>query len=395
MPKIPVDSLLKPVSGDKPCGPPLDDDIALSNLWREIETDAKGKPEQQFGDTIVEAKPPEWKQVHGKCLDLLGSCRHLGPAVYLTAAATDLDGIPGFRDGLKLIHGFVETFWTDLHPLPDPDEPEDFYERVGIFEMMTLEYMQTPSDTLRFVERVRKSPLAQSRQTGRITHADILAFRNGSDGAPTRDLIVAAFADTDPAFLESVLSAATEAASLIRSLQEHAAGLMKGDAPSFTNLRKEIDAMVAAIGEFTAPAAAAPAPGPAQEGEAAASGTAASAPAYAATAVAGVPGTIQSRADVVRTLNTIISYYRNNEPASPVPLLLERAKKLVNNDFLGIIRNFRPDLERDFLAILGVSEYEEGSIEERSYQPPPPVAPPVNREPEPPQRDDPWANVKI
>ncbi|HSH10098.1 MAG TPA: type VI secretion system ImpA family N-terminal domain-containing protein, partial [Oceanipulchritudo sp.] len=331
---------------------------------------------------------------HGNCLQLLESCRHLGPAVYLTAAALDSDGLTGFRDGLKLIHGFVESFWPTLHPLPDPDDPEDFYERVGIFEMMTLDYMETPSDTLRFVEKVRKSPLAQARQTGRVSYADILGQRSGTPGSPTRELIMATFADSDPAFIESIQSAAAESAELIASLQTQANELMGRDAPSFAHLRKEIDGIVAAITEFTAPGAAQE---PAQQtgDDGAPAGSASPAQGGGAPGAPVAPGSVQSRSDVIRTLNIIISYYRSNEPASPVPLLLERAKKLVNNDFLGIIRNFRPDLERDFLAILGVSDYEEGTSDERSYQPPPPVPQFSRPEPEPPEAEDPWANVKI
>jgi type VI secretion system protein ImpA len=401
MASIPIDKLLQPVSAEQPCGVPLDDDMELGNLWREIETEAKGKPEQQFGDTIIEAKPGDWKQIQGNCLQLLERSRHLGPAVYLTAAALEMNGIPGLRDGLKLIHGLVEGFWTSLHPLPDPDEPEDFYERQGILEMMTMDYLETPADTLRFVERVRKAPLAQSRQAGRVAYADILAFRTAAAAAPTRELIGAAFADTSPELLESVQTAASESAELIKSLQQRLNEGMGRDAPNFSSLIREIDGVVDAIAEFTGAAEPADAAESAADGSSAGPATggaaAQAAPSAAAAAAPYTPGVIQSRNDAIRAINSIIAYYRANEPASPVPLLLERAKKLVNNDFLGIIRNFRPDLERDFLAILGVADYEEGGMEDRPQVPPapPPQAP---RPPAPaPQAeaDDPWKNVKI
>ena len=152
----------------------------------------------------------------------------------------------------------------------------------------------------------------------------------------------------------------------------------------------------AAIAEFTGAAAPDDASA-ADSGSAGPAATGAAAQAAPSAAAPYTPGVVQSRNDAIRAINSIISYYRANEPASPVPLLLERAKKLVNNDFLGIIRNFRPDLERDFLAILGVADYEEGGMEDRPQVPPAPL-PQAPRPPAPPpqaEADDPWKNVKI
>ena len=56
-----------------------------------------------------------------------------------------------------------------------------------------------------------------------------------------------------------------------------------------------------------------------------------------------VPGQISSRADVIRSLDAAIAYFRNEEPSSPVPLLLQRAKRLTAMDFLEIIRDMAPE----------------------------------------------------
>jgi len=57
---------------------------------------------------------------------------------------------------------------------------------------------------------------------------------------------------------------------------------------------------------------------------------------------AGV-GEIRSREDVVRVLDRLSEYFRKNEPSSPVPLLLQRAKRLVSKDFMEILRDLTPD----------------------------------------------------
>jgi type VI secretion system protein ImpA len=42
-------------------------------------------------------------------------------------------------------------------------------------------------------------------------------------------------------------------------------------------------------------------------------------------------------------LDRIMDYYRRYEPSSPLPLVLERAKRLVGADFLTIVRDLAPE----------------------------------------------------
>jgi type VI secretion system protein ImpA len=53
-------------------------------------------------------------------------------------------------------------------------------------------------------------------------------------------------------------------------------------------------------------------------------------------------GQILSRADVIRAIDGICDYYQRIEPSSPVPMLLLRAKRLVDKDFMSIIRDLTP-----------------------------------------------------
>ena len=54
-------------------------------------------------------------------------------------------------------------------------------------------------------------------------------------------------------------------------------------------------------------------------------------------------GEIASREDVVRAIDAICRYYARQEPSSPVPLLLKRARGLVDKDFLDIIKDLAAD----------------------------------------------------
>jgi type VI secretion system protein ImpA len=51
-----------------------------------------------------------------------------------------------------------------------------------------------------------------------------------------------------------------------------------------------------------------------------------------------------SRADAVSLLEQVSAFYRRAEPSSPIPLLTERARGLIERDFLTILKDVLPDL---------------------------------------------------
>ena len=67
----------------------------------------------------------------------------------------------------------------------------------------------------------------------------------------------------------------------------------------------------------------------------------------------GVSGTIQTRADVVKALGLICNYYSKNEPSSPVPLILQRAQRLVDKDFMAIMTDLTPESLTQLRVITG------------------------------------------
>jgi type VI secretion system protein ImpA len=58
---------------------------------------------------------------------------------------------------------------------------------------------------------------------------------------------------------------------------------------------------------------------------------------------AALSGEIMSRDDVVRALDKICDYYARHEPSSPLPLLLQRCKRLATMSFIEIVKEMVPD----------------------------------------------------
>jgi type VI secretion system protein ImpA len=64
-------------------------------------------------------------------------------------------------------------------------------------------------------------------------------------------------------------------------------------------------------------------------------------------------GEIQSRSDVIRVLDQICDYYRSAEPGSPVPLLIRRAQRLVDKDFMSLMEDLVPESLGPLASITG------------------------------------------
>ena len=71
---------------------------------------------------------------------------------------------------------------------------------------------------------------------------------------------------------------------------------------------------------------------------------------------AGVPGTVRSRSEVVAAIDAIVRYYTQNEPTSPVPLMLKRVRGWVNKDFLAVMQDLYPAASEELTRLLAASE---------------------------------------
>ena len=67
-------------------------------------------------------------------------------------------------------------------------------------------------------------------------------------------------------------------------------------------------------------------------------------------------GAIRSRQDAIRALDAAAEFFRRNEPSSPVPMFVERAKRLVAKDFLEVLADIAPEALPQARAAGGIRE---------------------------------------
>jgi type VI secretion system protein ImpA len=350
---IDLSKYLEPVPGDDPAG----EDLAASGALFELDRMILGKPETQFSP----AEEADWRAVRERCEDLLGKSRDLRAATALAVALLKTAGLPGFAAGLALVRGMLETYWENLYPKLDPEDDNDPQERVNGLNNLAAP-IGTAGDPCKTLETLRKTPVTQSREAGNWGLDAILAARDGTpllDGsaAPSTALIDGAFSDSPPGFLAEISAAidsALENAGVI--IAWFTDTLSASTWPTFEPLIADLKKLKTAVASHTGAEGAAGESGAASGADDDAGGAP---PSGAASAARRAPEGIATREDVVRTIDLIIAYYARNEPSSPIPLILERVKRLVPMGFMDIIRDMTPDAMDRVTLITGAKPPEE------------------------------------
>ncbi|QSA99151.1 type VI secretion system protein TssA [Methylococcus sp. EFPC2] len=328
-----IASLLQDISPDAPSGDNLEYDAAFIAL----EQKAKGTPEQQIGNRIEPAQPPNWREVQKESEALLRRTRDLRPMLDLIRALLHQHGLSGLRDGLDLLRGSVVDFWETLHPQLDPDDDNDPTQRVNL--LMSL------CDFESVLRPLASVPIVESRAIGRYSLRDV-QIATGKLPAPTDGSEEPKLANIEAAFLEtgieSLRAAEGDLGSMLASLELIEAYVTDrvgiGNAPSFAPLAASLKEIRQIFREQLS------ARGDDAESIATAEAGVEEAPAAVeAKAKAGKLDAINDRQDVIRALNLICDYYSKFEPSSPIPLFLQRAKRLVQKDFVEILKDLAPD----------------------------------------------------
>lgn len=338
---IDLEVLTSPISESEPCGPNLEYDPAFA----EMEKAAQGTAEQQYGDTIIEAVPPDWDTVRRTALDLSSRTKDLRVLIYLTRAALATHGFSGFRDGLGLLKRWLARYWQTLHPQLDPEDDNDPTLRNNTLGQL--------ADLRATIQLLQTTPLVKSRAFGAVSRRDVAQARREMPMAegqqpPSAETIDAAFQDCDLKELVARSAAVNEAFDFVRGI-DVAIGdeIGEGNGPNLQNLKKELDSIRKVYTEQLNkrgydPNAPDPAAAPA---EAAPAATAPAATAVAASSSVAAPrltGEFTCREEAIRAIDAVCVWFEKYEPSSPLPLLLRRAKRLSTKSFLEILRDISP-----------------------------------------------------
>jgi type VI secretion system protein ImpA len=347
---IDIEKYLLDVDPDDVCG----DDLEYDPDFIALEKAIKGKPEQQIGDTLVEAEPPNWREIKKSSEALLERTRDLRVLVYYLRSLIAIEGISGFHDGLALIDALVAERWATLYPRLDPDDDNDPTERVNI--LMSLCDQET------ILRPLQSVPLVESKAIGRFTLRDVLIATEKLtvtkiENPVSLSTIDAAVQDTDSEALQQKKASIAQSLDSLNSLEKfvtQAVGI--SNAPNFDeliHLLREINGVMSnwldTLGVNDSDDSDAPEESESDSGD----------KPKQQTAQKSISGAINNNQDVINALKLICDYYKKYEPSSPVPIFLERALRLVGKSFMDALKDIAPDGLSQANLIRGVNDEED------------------------------------
>jgi type VI secretion system protein ImpA len=287
-------ALLAPLSKTEPCGPALTEHPLYDD----------------FRNFANSSERPNWAKYAERALRLAQESRDLRAWVWLTRTSICLEGIVGLSAGLRLIADGLDRYWDILPPqhANENDPAERFMMRLSTLTQLGATHF---SCNLNDLQRFGRNFTDLQADLGEMI------ANSGTDEA-TR----------------LATGEARDAANRICDVFARGFGAGRDPLVNFETLVVKLAAIESRFGT------AAPEPFPVARPD--------------VPVVRSV--SVNSRGDVVRALDLVLDYYRENEPSSPVPLLVARAKRLVPLSFIDAIKDLAPGGLKDLQLVAGNTE---------------------------------------
>jgi type VI secretion system protein ImpA len=328
---IDINALVAPISEEAPGGP----DLTYDADFLALETASQGKSEQQFGDKVIPAEDPDWRDMRLRAEALLARSKDLRVAVLLARALMRMHQVEGLATGLELLKELLSRYWDTLHPELDHEDNDD--------PMMRLNALGPLADPETFLRDIRNMNVVASPQHGRVTVRDVLVATGKlpptGEGGLTESQISAilhAVAAENPAPLEAALASARSVVALEAVLSDKGVITQAPDLRPLNDMLQALTPLCTAVldtGE-----------GAAEEGSAGGGGEARARP----------PGQIATREDAIRVLENVCKFIEQTEPSNPAPLLIRRAQRLMSRSFVEIIQDLAPESLEQIQKLAGL-----------------------------------------
>lgn len=317
--------------------------LEYSNEFLELQSASLGRAENQF----QAAEEPDWKQVQRLSEALLNRTRDLRILVLWLTAQLHLRGLSGLLPALALMTHWCQHHWSSLNPPPDG---EDHFERLNAIEV--LAQGESFLSVLKRTE-VIALPMIGSIQVRQFAYAlDKASPLNAAD-LIHRSQLESAF--------QMQLGKSGQIRAVIQDIQTGFETLVQAlrlqlpdqSLPDFHAVLDLLNNILTLLPRDKA------ATHKLQDGARALGPAGVDSAALSAFEYAGFSGgVVRSRQDALRAIEAICLYLEQAEPTNPAQLLLKRAAKLIDKNFLALLKDLAPGALNDVARIMGVDPKE-------------------------------------
>ena len=324
-----ITGLAEPISAQHPCGASLDETQTLVAI----------EAFRVFGRLTPAAGETDWRALRDLCVTALKESKDLRVLAHFMAASIRLDPLADVLRIYPLVETWLSRYWDTLYPLIDDDA------------IMRRNALTLFSDRVACVDPLRRMPLVSDQRFGSFSVRD-LDVASGvlvqkEPGAPkvSTDLIHAALTASDPQVLRNLSGSIAAAATTLRSVETIMLTRGGGSAmvPELAPLTQTLERMRETLAPHVIDV---PDSVPTEAGSSDAPVV------HNSTDV----GSVASRQDVVRALDAVMTYYARSEPSSVVPVVVERARRLVSMSFLDALAEVAPDVVSPVKQALGLRQ---------------------------------------
>jgi len=331
----------RPLAEDSTSGP----DLEYHNDFLAMNLAVAGKPETQFSSP----EPPDWRGAFVLASEMLDRSRDLRLAIVWFRAGVRQYGLAFVPMGLRLLNGMLENLWDQLHPKPDPDD-NDPYARVNALMQLSQPEMMLAD--------LRNMQIVSDRAIGELTLRGIeealgrLPARNEQTALSKEQatMMMSAALEKSPPLRDLIHDCAEQSARLVVLVNERLDPLTAPDLRPLTQTISAIVSVMPPLGDLTY-----------ETGESIDDGrTVPSLPTHGNRSfeVAGVkdglPDRVGSREEAVRAIELVCEYLESTEPTNPAQLFLRRARFLLGQNFLQLMKELAPEAMPSVARVVGV-----------------------------------------
>ena len=363
---------LSPLEGGSPSGASLRDDPRFHQIEELMRAGSEVVRDDRNNPISEREVPVDWARVMECAEALRAEGRDLRLLVIVARALLNQQGPEALGQGLTLIARTIEVHWDNLHPelRPDPNPRDAAMRRINA--LLQLEnadngvlgdLRRRTAFSIRGLGSVRGLDLERGSIDGRTAQNEAAPGMSDRERAALiaeHDQLVgrvssacAALADQAPGELAALTAGLRDAAEALSAI-EAAMAARTGDQILLPTFRKALGRMRAPLERAAHPAPVSDAQAPEVSADPLPSTGAE--PVRAASGGAAVPDRLSNRNEVVACLDRIIEFYDRTEPASPVPFLARRMRRMVPMDFLELMEDLAPSGLKEFRSLAGLFE---------------------------------------
>lgn len=329
---INLEDMMQPLADNK-----SGDNMEYNPLYLEMENLATGVPESVMGDAVVEGREPDWCKLCSNCQDLWKTTRDLRVAVYLTLSLSQLDGLNGFRDGIRLVDFLVSDMWDSFYPQLDTDDDNDPTERLNILQIISPS-VTSGNDAFTFLRTFRQIKLFENIKW---TLRDLFIYQGEISTEESFDtaLFNAETVSMPKEAVDEKVKVINEIFTLLDKIDNEISQKTNNEYSfSFECLKKELSTLLKFYSRLSVTE---------EQENYEASVNIESTESSSQSTKSGSFMNIDSykprtRSEALLLVKKSADYFREVEPTNPVPYLLDRVLRIAEMNFIDILRDIDP-----------------------------------------------------